>query len=602
MSSKPAGVHPGEIVFENVGVHYRTQKHPSLENITFTVSPGEKAVIVGASGSGKSTLIHAVNSLARHRYEARITGSLRVGQTNPATAELTEVSRAVGTVLQNSDSQFVAPTVAEDIAFALENREVPTDEMEEKIHRAARRVHVEELLDASPHGLSGGQKQRVAIAGVLADDVPTLIFDEPLANLDPASGLGTVELIDELNRDCGTTVLIVEHRLEEVLHRGVDRIIVMDAGKIVANGTPARILSSRVPDEVGIRRPLYLTALQAAGISVGEERHPEDLSRIDLTDEEKQTMRNWVHASEQQKARGETPKISEIPETSPSSPTEPDAVSVSGAVVEYRDYGSERTVRALDGVDLRVRRGELLAVLGTNGAGKSTLAGAVCGFEKTVSGTIKIQGADISGMTLAQIGKRVAFVLQNPMNMISQPRVEDEVALGLRARAVPEDEVRSRVRKALQTCGIAPFAKWPVSALSHGQKKRVTIASALVLGADILILDEPTAGQDLRHYTEFMEFIRELNQSGTTVLLITHDMHLALEYAPRAIVLSRGKVIADAPPAQILTDPQICARGSLVPTSLHDLARMCGISPAAKLVDAVIENQRRARAEHGEVA
>ena len=560
------------IVFDDVSVHYRTQKLPSVENVSFTIGWGEKVAIVGPSGSGKSTLLHVMNGLVPHRFEASVSGSVRVGGVDPVRAPLVRTAGVAGTVLQDSNAQFVALTVAEDIAFSLENQEVASGDMPGIVERVARRVGLTELLEHSPHELSGGQKQRVAVAGVLVDDVPILLFDEPLANLDPATGRAMIELADDLNRESGASVVIIEHRLEEVLHRGVDRILMMAGGRLVADTTPDELVTSGLLTEHGIRRPLHLTALNYAGIEPPASARPARLDTLRLSESECARVREW--GREQWSARFGSVSAQEVPGEGSDATA---AISVRNLHVVHGHDKDHEGVHALRGVDLEVRRGEMLAILGNNGAGKSTLASAITGFAKPNSGTVEVLGDDVLNLSIAEIGTRVGFVLQEPGHMISKPLIFDEVALGPRAHGLDEEEVRRRVESALETCGLTPFKIWPVSALSHGQKKRVTIAAALALEPEILILDEPTAGQDFRHYTEFMEFIRELNRKGTTILLITHDMHLALEYVPRAVVLSEGEIIADSSPARILVDDDVTARANLVRTSLDALAATVGL-------------------------
>lgn len=560
------------IVFDDVSVHYRTQKLPSVENVSFTIGWGEKVAIVGPSGSGKSTLLHVMNGLVPHRFEARVSGSVRVGGVDPVRAPLVRTAGEAGTVLQDSNAQFVALTVAEDIAFSLENQEVASGDMPGIVERVAKRVGLTELLEHSPHELSGGQKQRVAVAGVLVDDVPILLFDEPLANLDPATGRAMIELADDLNRESGASVVIIEHRLEEVLHRGVDRILMMAGGRLVADTTPDELVTSGLLTEHGIRRPLHLTALNYAGIEPAAEARPARLDTLRLSESECARVREW--GREQWSARFGPVSAQEAPGEGSDATA---AISVRNLHVLHGHDKDHEGVHALRGIDLEVRRGEMLAILGNNGAGKSTLASAITGFAKPNSGTVEVLGDDVLNLSIAEIGTRVGFVLQEPGHMISKPLIFDEVALGPRAHGLDEEEARRRVESALETCGLAPFKTWPVSALSHGQKKRVTIAAALALEPEVLILDEPTAGQDFRHYTEFMEFIRGLNRAGTTILLITHDMHLALEYVPRAVVLSEGEIIADSSPARILVDDDVTTRANLVRTSLDALAAAVGL-------------------------
>ena len=571
---------PPLIELRGYSFQYRAQSEPTLHDIDLVIRRGEKVLIVGASGSGKSTLLSAINGLIPHHHRGTATGTLRVGGTDPAEVPLVETARVVGTVLQDSNSQFVGLTVAEDIAFSLENQQVPRSEMPERIARAAELAGIGDRLSDSPHELSGGQKQRVAVAGVLVDNVEVLLLDEPLANLDPASGRGAVELIDDLHRDSSRTVVIVEHRLEEVLHRDVDRIVLMDAGRIVADAPPAEILASGLLERHGIRPPLHIAALRYAGVPVRAEQRPARSTDMELDEDQVAAVRRWVADGPGRRERA--------------------AVATGGALDMDQlrceiPVGPERTRLALAGINARITRGEMVGVLGSNGAGKSTLARVICGFERATGGQLRIGGIDAGGWSLAERGRHVGFVLQEPGQMISQPLVMEEIGLGLRAQGLGEEEITRRTAAVLETCGLRPFRSWPVSALSHGQKKRVTIASVLALEPEVLILDEPTAGQDFAHYTEFMDFLRRIHHAGTTIVLITHDMHLALEYTERVLVLSEGRLLADEHPAVVLTDPELTARADLVTTGLHDLARRCGLADPDLLVRRFVAADRTAR-------
>lgn len=596
MSEAGAPTNPDEFAIElaNVTVQYRTQRSPSLHDVSLRIGWGEKVAIIGPSGSGKSTLAHLLNGLIPHRFQADVTGDIRVGGVDPATARLTDTSSRIGTVLQDSDAQFVALTVAEDIAFSLENQETQPQAMPAIVAGVAERVAVAPLLEQSPHDLSGGQKQRVSVGGVLVDDVPILLFDEPLANLDPATGLATIELIDELHRDHDKTVVIVEHRLEEVLHRRIDRIIAIEGGRIVASGTPDEIVSGSLLEELGIRPPLHLKALRYAGVDPSPQNRPSRMETLTMTEEDLARVQRWGIAVR------EAP-VGETVERNAGTP----AVELRDVVCRLGQTRDDAGVAALDGVDLTIQQGELLTVLGTNGAGKSTLARAIAGFVRPQRGTVLIAGKDTEAASISEIGEDVAFVLQDPGQMISKSMIADEVALGPRARGLPESEVQQLLENALRVCGLWPYRSWPISALSHGQRKRVTIAAGLVVRPEILILDEPTAGQDFRHFTEFMEFVKTIHQRGTTVVVVTHDMHLALEYSRRAVVMHAGSIIADDTPEAVLTNETVIERANLVRTSLYDLAARVGLDDDRKdgfgrseFVAGFVAEDRRRRA-HG---
>ena len=545
------------ISFKDYGFQYMAQASPTLYHINLDIYPGEKVLIAGASGSGKSTIGSCVNGLIPYAYPGESTGELLVGGKDPAKESIFTMSQIVGTVLQDTDGQFIGLTVGEDIAFALENDCVPQDEMKRIVERTARLVDIDHHLEYAPHELSGGQKQRVSLAGVMVEQVEVLLFDEPLANLDPAAGRATIELIDEVQINTGAAVLIIEHRLEDVLWKNVDRIVLMDEGRIVADMYTKDFLTGKMLLEHGIREPLYLTALRYAGVPITKELEPQHVNSLQLSEKEKEQVRTWYQTSA-------------IPEG-----------AAHGAKellrVEDLSFGYTDQVMNLQNVSFSINEGEMVSIVGRNGAGKSTLAKLICGFEKPTAGKIFLEGKDLSGDTIKERAKRIGYVMQNPNQMISKPMIWDEVEMALMAGNMSAEERKERVEETLKICGLYPFRKWPVSALSYGQKKRVTIAGILVQRPRMIILDEPTAGQDYHHYTEIMEFLKELNGQGFTIVMITHDMHLMLEYTPRAIVFCEGELLADTTAAHVLNDPALVERANLKETSLYTLSMACGI-------------------------
>ena len=562
------------IEFNNFGYQYNAQAEPTLYGVDLTIYKGEKVLIAGPSGSGKSTLAHCINGLIPFSYIGEITGSLKINGKETRNMSLFEISKTVGTVLQDSDAQFVGLTVAEDIAFAMENDCTPHEAMLQRVQQAAKEVNVLDVLAHAPHELSGGQKQRVSLAGVLVDDVSVLLFDEPLANLDPATGKAAIELIDDIHKRTESTIVIIEHRIEDVLHRDVDRIILVNEGRIVADMSPDQLLCSSLLGDNGLREPLYITALKYAGVELTTDMHPASLTKMQLSDEVRSQVQSWFKATPPapQKEKGE------------------ELLRADGIRFAYPN-GKE----ALCGIDFELRRGELMCIVGQNGAGKSTFSKVICGFEKPQSGVLYLNGEDIAPLTIKERAEHIGYVMQNPNQMISKNMIAEEVGLALTLDGVEPEAIQQRVHETLKVCGLYPFRNWPVSALSFGQKKRVTVASILAMGPDIIILDEPTAGQDFRHYTEIMEFLLELNRQGVTIVMITHDMHLMLEYASRAAVFADGRIIADDSPARLLTDGDIISRASLKETSLFTLAVMCGITEPREFVQRFIDHDREVR-------
>lgn len=562
------------IGFKNFSFRYHSQKEPSLRDINLSIYPGEKVLIVGPSGSGKSTLASCINGLVPFSFPGEITGELTIAGEAPKNLGIFGLSKYVGTVLQDTDGQFVGLTVAEDIAFALENAKVPAKEMHQRVLEAAKCVEIENLLDRAPGELSGGQKQRVSTAGVMVDDVDVLLFDEPLANLDPLTGKRTMEQIDRIHRQQHKTILIIEHRIEDVLCIDIDRVILINDGRIVADTTPNELLAGKQLTENGIREPLYITALKYAGCRITKEQKPQHMETLELG-EMKGMVSKWF-------------------EKNPKSHLENNRSSV--LRVENLSYAYEKGKNVLSDISFDIKSGEMVSIVGKNGAGKSTLSGLICGFYTPDRGNIYWKNTDISKLSIKERGEKIGFVLQSPNQMISKPMIYEEVALGLIVRGVPEEQIKERVNRVLRICGLYPYRNWPVSALSYGQKKRVTIASILVLDPEVILLDEPTAGQDYRNYTEIMEFLREMNQKlGITIVMITHDMHLMLEYTDRALVLADGKLLADTAPANVLTDEKLAQKAYLKKTSLYDLAEACGISDAAEFVKRFIAYERKER-------
>ena len=562
------------ISFKDFSFQYRAQKKPTLTGINLDIYPGEKVLIAGPSGSGKSTLAGCINGLNPFSNPGECKGTLTVDGVDAPHSSIFDLSAHVGTVLQDPDGQFIGLTVGEDIAFALENSCTPQDEMHAITRHAAELVGIENHLDYAPHELSGGQKQRVSLAGVMVDQVKILLFDEPLANLDPAAGKQAIELIDEKT---GTTILIIEHRLEDVLWRNVDRIVLVNDGTILADLTPDELLSTSLLSDNGIREPLYVTAMRYAGIEITKEKKPAHVDSVVLDGTDRKKLKEWFEAQPLPKDEGEREKLLEV---------------------NHLNFGYTKGQQTLRNVSLSIDKGEMVSIVGRNGAGKSTFSKLICGFEDPDSGEVMFHGKDLLKENIRHRAKYIGYVMQNPNQMISKTMIYDEVALSLQKAGLPDAEIRQKVEDTLKICGLYPFRNWPVSALSFGQKKRVTIASVLVQDPELIILDEPTAGQDFRHYTEIMEFLRKLNERGVTVVMITHDMHLMLEYTPRALVFSDGQLIADRRASEVLCDPELIERAALKETSLFTLANQCEITPPEAFVERFIGEDREVR-KHG---
>ena len=541
------------IELKDFSFQYKAQSEPTLKNLNLTIYKGEKVLIVGPSGSGKSTIGQCLNGIIPNIYKGTSSGQFLIQGKEAFDLSIYEKSHLVSTVLQDTDGQFIGLSVAEDLAFALENDMVDLGTMKERVQSWAERLDLMKLLDHRPQDLSGGQKQRVSLAGVLIDESPILLFDEPLANLDPKSGQDIIDLIDQIHEEQGTTTIIIEHRLEDVLYRPVDRVILINQGQVLYNGQPDELLRTTLLAENGIREPLYLTTLRQLGQDIDQLEHLDRLEDIELTGVNRSIPEATFTKT------GETEELLKL---------------------EQISFAYQENHPILKNISLTIPKGQRLAIVGKNGAGKSTLAKAICGFI-TTEGQYTSRGEDIKQESVKERAERVGYVLQNPNQMISTNMIFDEVALGLRLRGVSEEDIKERVYQVLKTCGLYEFRKWPISALSYGQKKRVTIASILVLGPEILVLDEPTAGQDQRNYTEIMEFLDSLQEKGHTIVMITHDMQLMLDYSDRALVVSDGQILADLSPAELFTHPDILQEANLKETSIFALANRLGMDPLA---------------------
>ena len=558
------------ISFKNFSFKYNNVVDKTLKNIDLTINKGEKVLIVGPSGSGKSTLSHCINGLIPFSYNGEIEGELIIDNIKPYEESLSDVSKKVGTILQDQDSQFIGLSVGEDVAFNFENNAIPLKEMKVKVIDALELVNMVDFINHSPYELSGGQKQRVSLAGVLGSDAEVLLFDEPLANLDPASGKEIMQLINDIHEKTNKTIIIVEHRIEDVLEQPFDKVIVVNKGEVQGFGTPDEILKSDLLKNNGLREPLYLEAMKLAGCDISKSENLKDLNNID--EKNKEVLKNWFNNETSNK----------------------DSIIKEEKILEVKNlaFSHDGIKNTINDVSFHLNKGEILAVLGNNGAGKSTLCRLITGILKPQKGSIFLNNQCIDSWSIKQKGSSIGYVMQNPNQMISQHMIKDEIALGLKCRNYSKEEIDKKVEEVLKICGLYPYRNWPVSALSYGQKKRVTIASILAINPEVIILDEPTAGQDYKHYTEFMEFIKELSAQGISIILITHDMQLTLEYCHRAVVLSGGEKIADDKPSNILTDENIIKKANLKETSLSTLAKSIGIANTNDFVQFFIDLER----------
>ncbi len=576
-----------KIEFKNFSFRYNNLKEPTLKNIDIVINKGEKVLIAGQSGCGKSTLMHCINGLIPFAYDGEISGQLFIDGIKPYDENIFEISKKVGTILQDQDSQFIGLSVGEDVAFILENNMMPLSDMQKKVLESLEIVKMKDFLEHSPYELSGGQKQRVSLAGVLSSHSDILLFDEPLANLDPASGKNVIHLIDKLHRESDKTILIVEHRIEDVLEESIDRVIVLDKGEVIFNGKPYELLISDVLNKAGLREPLYVEALKYAGAVFSKEVRIDNIDNCNKA-EFKKSILKWYDADRSITNPEPKPRILSLRNV---------------------DFSYQEEKQILKDISFELHKGEIVSIMGNNGAGKSTLSGLIAGILKPKSGDVLLNGEIINTWSIKKVGENIGYVMQNPNSMIVKHMLRDEVTLGLKARNSSGGKLKGLFKKEnnqnkyqdiedkyldiIKTCGLYGYRNWPINSLSYGQKRRAAIASILTLDPKIIILDEPTAGQDYRTYTSFMEFIQELANLGIAILLITHDIHLALEYGIRSIVLSDGRIIADDTPANVLSQKDIIEKANLKETSLGKLASIAGIENKNDFIQYFIDFERR---------
>ena len=560
------------IEFKDFSFKYNSQAEPTLKNINLKINKGEKILLAGPSGSGKSTIGRCLNGLIPNIYQGEVKGKCLVNGKDITSTSLFDFSFTTSTILQDADSQFIGLTVGEDIAFALENDCQPKDKMHQTVNQWADELKIKELLTQSPQSLSGGQKQIVALAGVLVDESPILLFDEPLANLDPASGLKTMAIIDKIQKELNATVIIIEHRVEEVLSQPIDRIILVNEGTIVAGQPTTQLLHSHTLEKIGVREPLYLKALTAADVNLSSIKEVDQISTLPVSEKISDKLAAWTKQAKITKKEADNLPLLKL-----------DHVG--------HQY-SKNQLYPLKDVSTTINQGDFISIVGQNGAGKTTLCRTICGFISN-EGKITLEDQNLSDLSIKERAEKIGYVMQDPNQMISQKMIFDEIALGLRLRNVDEETIKQRVDQTLKICGLYPFRHWPISALSFGQKKRVTIAAILVLEPEIIILDEPTAGQDWKTYTEIMSFLKHLNTIGKTIIIITHDMHLMLEYTSRSLAFAKGKLIADTTPIELLTNQALIKEASLKRTSLYDLAKHYNLPDPNKFVQAYINFEQQ---------
>jgi energy-coupling factor transport system ATP-binding protein len=513
------------LVINNLSFKYRNRTEPALKDLCLTVPAGEVLLVAGASGCGKSTLIRCINGLIPRSYKGELSGSLTIYDKDVRTLSLAKISQMVGTVLQDPERQILGTKVISEVAFGLENLGLPRPEILERVDEALAYLKISHLRDRETFHLSGGEKQKVALAGVLAMRPGLILLDEPLASLDPASAVEALEMVRRI-ADEGLTVVIVEHRVEDVLKIAPNRVLFMMNGEIRYLGHPAGLIDQ--VDYHEVKLPAEMIRQRAAA-----EAPPPAIHRM--------------------------PKLSRQPVTP-------------APLVRFENvaFGYETETEVLHGVSLDIRRGEVIAVLGPNGAGKTTFVKHAIGLLKPKAGRVLVEGRDTKEASVAEIAKNIGYVFQSPSHMLFAPTVREELAFGPTNLRHPPQEIERDVKEALRIVNLSEKENDSPLSLSFGQQKRASIAAILSMRSRILVMDEPTAGQDYKNYLSFMDAILQL-PSFEAILFITHDVDLAVIYANRVILIAEGRVAADGHPAEVLSDYARLQACRLVPTSLLDL-------------------------------
>ena len=513
---------------DDLSFSYRDREGTAIRGITFELEAGQLMLVAGASGCGKTTLIRSINGLVPRSYKGNLEGQILIKGETIEGKSLAEISQHVGTVLQDPERQILGTKVLNEVAFGLENLSLPRPEILARVDRALERLGIQHLRERETHYLSGGEKQKVALAGVLAMEPSLLLLDEPLASLDPASAqeaLRTVRgLVDE-----GISVLIVEHRVEDVLGIEPETVMYMEEGSVEYLGPPSGLQGHIDYNEVKLPAGMVL----------------------------------------EQAAQGPAPE--------PLKPTVETHANGDGPLVQFHDvsFAYEGGPQVLHGVDLEIGAGEIIAVLGPNGAGKTTLVKHAIGLLKPTDGQVLVDGEDTQELSIAEVANTLGYVFQSPSHMLFASNVHDELAFGPKNLGHDQERIEEEVEYAIDVMNLSGMGQDPPLALSFGQQKRVSIAAILAMRSRILVMDEPTAGQDYKNYTQFMDSI--LTTPGfEAVLFITHDVDLALVYANRVLLISDGRLAADGPPEEVLRDFDRLRQCRLVPTSLlqENLARL----------------------------
>jgi len=536
----------GTIDVEGLWYTYPNVTEPALRDINLHIKSGEFILLTGPSGCGKTTFCRCLNGLIPHFYNGEMKGDIIIDALHTKDHPTYELAKHVGLIFQNPDNQIFSLTVEKDVAFGLENVGMPKPKMVEEIDEAMEHVGIIELRERGTHELSGGQKQRLTIASVLAMHPGIIVMDEPTAYLDPMGAERIFNILHTLNEKQGITIILIEHRMDLAV-KYCNRIIVFDKGQVVNDGSPRAIFTADETRLIGVGIPRMVELgrkLRQNGFKLDIPLDYNEAFEIlsPCFTEQKQTMTKNI-----------PPGLSDVVGEYSNSP-----------IVQLRDitYTYYTGVNALRGVNLDISRGEYVAVMGENGAGKTTMVKHFNGLLRPKEGKVIVDGEDIAKQSVAAMARKVGLVFQNPDDQLFAEDVEEEISFALKNFGYKEDVIKERVNWALNLLDIERYKRSSPFILSGGERKRVALASVLAWNPDVLILDEPTVGQDYGQKERLKHFLLQLRTQGKTVVIVTHDVEFVAESQPRIVLMAQGKIVADGPAKKIMTnakDLYICS-------------------------------------------
>lgn len=558
----PATDITAHVKLEKLTYSYPHSDSQALSDVNLELEKGEFVLLAGPSGCGKSTLVRCLNRLVPEISGGSLSGRVLLRGKDLKHEKIHRLALEVGMVFQNPETQLFCLTVAEDVSFGPENLGLPRIEVLSRVEKALKAVRLEKLREHFIFTLSGGEKQRTAIGGNLAMEPEILVLDEPTSDLDPSGTQKVFELLRRLNAEKQTTIILIEHKLDSVFEMA-DRMLVMDEGRLILDGKPFEILCREEEKlkKLGIHPPQLTEIARLLGLDSGASSPP---SYENILKRLAELLQVPPAESKLESHKGQKPETS----TSVLSPQK----GFPHVRIENLCYRPEDGPEILKDINLEIKHGEFLALLGHNGAGKTTLAGHLIGFFRPSCGRILLNGKDTGDYSTARLSQQVGYLFQNPDSQIFMDSVLEEVRFGLENQGMPEEKSEKLVNEALEMMELSAYKKRHPHSLSRGQRQRLAVASILALEPDLLVLDEPTTGQDRNHILKFLDKIRELNKLGKTVILITHDMELVAEYAERVVLMKEGKILLDGPTANVFSSPDELNEAGLIPPLISRLA------------------------------